>query len=72
MHLSISVSKVKLVKAGHSAAIASSPSFTVIFTHEHCDIISRNLATSVSANAHQLNISSGTPLNYSFEEEVKC
>lgn len=66
------MSKVELVKAGHSAAIASSPSFTLIFTDEHCDIISRNLATSVSANAQQLNISSGTPLNYSFEEEVKC
>lgn len=39
---------------------------------EYCDIISRNLTTSVSADAHKPNISLGTLPKYSFEEEVKC
>lgn len=66
------MSKVELVKAAYSVAVASSPSFTQISTAEYCDIISRTLATSVSADAHKPNISSGTLLKYSFEEEVKC
>lgn len=70
--LSITVSKVELVKATYSVAVASSPSFTQISTAEYCDIISRTLTTSVSADAHKPNISSGTLLKYSFEEEVKC
>lgn len=66
------MSKVELVKAPYSVAVASSPSFTQISTAEYCDIISRILATSVSTDAHKPYISSGTLLKYSFEEEVKC
>lgn len=65
------MSKVELVKAPYSGAVASSLSFTQISTAEYCDIISRALTTSVSADAHKPNISSGTLLKYSFEEEVK-
>lgn len=63
---------MELVKAAYSAAVASSPSFTQISASEYCDIISRTLTTSVSASAHRPNISLGTSLKYSFEEEVKC
>lgn len=66
------MSKVELVKAPYSVAVASSPSFTQIPTTEYCDIISCTLTTSVSADAHEPNISSGALLKYSFEEEVKC
>lgn len=63
---------MELVKAAYSVAVASSPSFTQISAAEYCDIIPRALTTSVSADAHEPNISSATLLKYSFEEEVKC
>lgn len=66
------MSKLELVKAPYSVAVASSPSFTHISTAEYCDIISRALTTSVSADAHKPNISRETLLlKYSFEKEVK-
>lgn len=63
---------MELVKAPYFVAVARSPSFTQISTAEYCDIISRTLTTSVSADTHKPNISSETLLKYSFEEEVKC
>lgn len=66
------MSKLELVKAPYSVAVASSPSVTHISTAEYCDIISCALTTSVSADAHEPNIRRETSLlKYSFEEEVR-